>query len=150
MSQQIQTAVGPHRRGQERQTRPAPAPAWLDPSKLARALVSAKNDQVAPVEAEHHAFPEFEVYATNRGEHDLVLQFLEVKIPAFEDFLENAVEVHFGSTEVFALHHDPTVQTYGLLMRNVRANPAFSQQFYVADFLDLMVRAARIDTIGQE
>lgn len=144
MTQQVQKAVGEHHRGQTRQTRMADAPEWLDPAKLARALVSAQKDHVAPLETEHYVFPQFQVYATNRGEHDLVLQFLDVQIPNFPDFLDAAVDTHFGSTADFALHNDAVVQTYGLLMRNVRANPAFTHQFFVTDFLDLMVRAAGI------
>lgn len=149
MTQQIQVSVGTHRVGQPRRTTSAPAPGWLDPSRLAKALVSAENSTVAPIESTHYDFPEFEVYATNRGPSDLVLQFLEVKIPDFEEFLTEAVDVHFGSADAFALHHDSSLKTYGLLMRGVRSNPAFSTKRYVEEFLELMVRAARLKT-GKE
>lgn len=139
----IQTAVGEHHRGQARQTREAPEPSWYNPALLAKALSAKPPGPLAAVTSEHLEFPEFEVYATERGERDVVLQFLEVKVPKFEELIAEAIEAHFGTTEGFSLHQEESIKSYGLLMSGVRGRPGFSHKIYVSDLLALLVTAAR-------
>lgn len=142
MTTMLREATGQHVRGRERRVVQKPAPTWYDPRSLHKALAAPVRSQLEPVKSDHREMEHFEVYVTERGESDIVLQFLSVKVPDFATFLAEAVQIHFGTTEGFSLDQNAELKTFGLLMRRVRANPAFNEAYFVDEFLQLLEAAA--------
>jgi len=139
MSELLST-VGNAQRGQERQVATKSAPAWFNAdsvSLLHRALSRAAEaeQEISLPSSQHHQMKNFEAYVTDRGEKDLVVQFVSPKYKHFQEVLPEIVEGHFGTTEGFKLHVEPEIKSYGLLMEGIRGRPSFSPEHVITNFL---------------
>ena len=143
------STVGNASRGQARQTQKVSAPSWFNQESvdlLQRALSKAASEEqeiVLPV-TEHYQFANFEAYVTQRGDKDIVVQFVSPKYRPFEDVLPEVVESHFGTTDGFKLHVEPAIQSFGLLMEGIRGRPSYSHEHVVDNFLNLVDKTLSI------
>ena len=140
---QLLSTVGNAQRGMERQVVRKEAPAWFDQSSVAllhKALSHAAQEEqeIAVPETTHVVMKNFEAYVTNKGDRDIVIQFVSPKCKTFEDVLPEVVESHFGTTDGFRLHVEPLIKSFGLLMEGVRGRPMFSYDHTVTNFLALV------------
>lgn len=139
MSELLST-VGNAQRGQARQVATKGAPAWFNSdsvSLLHRALSTAASteQEISVPQSEYHQMKNFEAYVTERGDRDLVVQFVAPKCKDFSEVLPEIVDGHFGTTEGFKLHVEPEIKSYGLLMEGVRGKPSFSPEHVITNFL---------------
>lgn len=137
---QVLSTVGDARHGQPRRVETREAPTWFNSDSVAllhKALAKAAEteQEISLPSSEHYQMKNFEAYVTDRGDRDIVIQFIAPKCKTFEDVLPEIVEGHFGTTEGFKLHVEPQITSFGLLLEGVRSRPAFSRTHTVDNFL---------------
>ena len=69
---------------------------------------------------------------------DLIFQFFDVKYKDFPQVTAEVIEDHFGDTNNFAIEYVREMDMFGLLAKNIKDNPLFSEEFHVIRFLDLL------------
>lgn len=80
----------------------------------------------------------FECIVVDGKGDDIIFQFFGIKTEEFDEIIAEVIEEYFGTTEGFAIEYIPEMSMYGLLYKDAKANPLFSKEFHVHDFLDLL------------
>jgi hypothetical protein len=127
-------------------------PDWAKPAAMAKflgdfvgAAEAVKDSEMASPDTVQVDLPWVRLFLTNYSESDLLVQFEDPWCRDFSVVLERVLREHYGDlADQFALHQEPGLRMYGLLMKGVRLFPAFSRQSFVAPFIELLSKTRNI------
>jgi hypothetical protein len=122
-------------------------PAWVDSARTLsdKDVDSFNNTQLSVPERFDFDMRNFTCSVVLEGDGDLVYQFVDVKHPDFRQLLADTIESHFGSTRNFSARYDTPVLSWGLLGKDVRLRPLYTQAQYIDAFVGLLDEVLEIE-----
>ena len=102
------------------------------------------STELEQMEVAAHEHLEFEgefirVEVAFKHDQDIIFQFFMKRFPKdFYKLLAEIVEAHFGTTDHFAVHYEPLLESWGLIARGLLSRPGVNVQRTIEEFLNLV------------